>query len=154
MIAVGSEDDFGFDLSESIEHACDTEIGRARTPNGAEACRCQHGDDRFGNIRQEPRDAIARLNTHFFETRGDARHFCTKLSIRQHATLTALVVGNQRRMVVTIVQQIFGVVESSAGEPARSRHLITIFQNCCCRPLGLHVRKVSYLEPKRIRSLE
>src|SRR5829696_3398912 len=58
-VAVGAEEHLRLDLSEPVEHTLHPKIRRARRPHGAEARRCEHRDDRLGDVRQEAGDAVA-----------------------------------------------------------------------------------------------
>ena len=70
VVAVGGEQNFRLDLTEPVEDAGDAEIGRARRPRGADARRCQHGDDGFRHVGQISGDPVARLNPQIPERVG------------------------------------------------------------------------------------
>jgi len=72
-VLVGGNQQRGRDLSEAIEHALRTKVGRTGRPHGAERCRGEHRDDRFRKIRAEPGNAITRPHTAPPHSRGGCR---------------------------------------------------------------------------------
>ena len=60
-ISVGSEEDLGFDLTKTVQHALDAEIRGAGRPGGAQARGSQHGDNGLRHIGHEASHAISRL---------------------------------------------------------------------------------------------
>src|SRR5690554_7484229 len=61
-VAVAREEEGGLDLTEAIEHAIHTKIGRGRREDGAKARGREHHDDRLGEVWEICRDAIANLH--------------------------------------------------------------------------------------------
>ena len=61
-ISVGAHENPRRNLPETIDDTVDTEVGRARGPDRAEAGCAEHRDDRFGAVRQEGSDTISFLH--------------------------------------------------------------------------------------------
>ena len=128
-VAVDGEDHLGLDLAEAVEHALDAEIGRARRPDGAEARRAQHGDDRLGHVRQVAGDAIARSDALLAQRRGHARDGRNQLCMRNAPRDLVFATKDQR--IAGVVgrpagEQVFREVEARVGEPARPGHAVAV----------------------------
>ena len=50
VVAVAGDQHLGFDLPEPVERSLDAEVRRAGRPDGADARRCQHRDNRLGDV--------------------------------------------------------------------------------------------------------
>ena len=60
MIAITTDQNFWFDLAESIAYALQTEVWRTAGKYRTKAGRCQHGDDSFDAIWRIGRYAVPR----------------------------------------------------------------------------------------------
>src|SRR5689334_24986955 len=49
-VCIDCYENLGLDLTEAIEHTADAEVRRAGRPHRPDACRAEHGDDRFRDI--------------------------------------------------------------------------------------------------------
>ena len=74
IIAVGGEQDLGFDLAEAVDDPLDAEVRRARGPDGADGTGGEHGGHGFGHIRQIGGDPVAGLDARRRQGLGQARH--------------------------------------------------------------------------------
>ena len=115
---VGTEQDARRDLAEAVHHARHAEVRRAGRPDGAEARGSEHRDHRLGDVRQEPRHPISRPNARRPERGRDTGGLVVECAVAQLAPCPGLVPCHERRVRVTLPQQVLGEVESRAGEPA------------------------------------
>jgi hypothetical protein len=152
-IAVRRNEHRGCDLAETVEHALDAEVGRARGPGGAEAGGSEHGDDGLGDVRQETGHAVALLHaggTECGRATGDGVAQLVPGDVAGAAILGDLDEGVLR---AGEAQQVAGVVERGTGEPARAEHALT--GTCGLRgACELDVGKVAEGGPERVRVLD
>ena len=128
-IAVGAEQHLRLDLSEAIEHALDTEIGRAGRPDDALRQRRERQHPRLRDIRHEGRDAISGAQTKRLQCLRRARHVARQLRIAQAPPRAALVPKDEGVAAIATAQQILGEIEPRLGEPVRARHLVAVDQH-------------------------
>ena len=128
-IAVGAEQHLRRDLAEAVHHAADAEVGRTRRPDGAQAGRRQHGDRRLGRVGHEAGDPITRRHAVGAERGRGLRDPGVERGVAEFAPGAILAAEDHRRRVVTPAQQVLGVVEPRAGEPAGAGHSVAVDQH-------------------------
>ena len=126
-VAADREQHLGLDLGEAVDDAACPELRRAARPDGAEAGRGGERDQRLGDVGQVGDDAVAGPDAEALEAGPGPRDLVAQLA-RRSARIGSRVC--ERAMTATRVEvlvgadQVLGVVERRAGEPAHARHLV------------------------------
>ncbi len=153
-VAVGREQHLRLNLPEAIQHAVYTEVRRAGSPDGPEARRGKHGDERFGEVGKEAGDPIVLLNSQRRQPGGNPGDLRVQLAEGQLATLVFLVAKQNSGPIVAIAQQVLGEVQARAGEEARSGHLAGVLQVRSGAPIDADVGEACQLLPEVRRMLQ
>ena len=129
--AIHTDQDLGRDLLETINDRVGAHVGRAHTPNTADAGDRQKRHHGLRDVGQVGRDPVSRLHTLGLQMQGQCRHLSLQLGPRQLTPLAAFVVADDgrhaRRMrCVDMAQHLLGVVHLSPDKPTRTRHDIAL----------------------------
>ena len=118
VVAVAGDQHLGLDLAEPVERPLDTEVGRARGPDRAQACRREHGDNRLGNVGQPAGNAVPGRDTEFEEGLSESRRLVSEFPVGEGAPLAVLENRHDGHRVVAVAKQIFREVQTRVGEPS------------------------------------
>ena len=146
-VAVGGDQDPGFDLPETIQHAPHAEIGRGGGKDRAERSGGQQGDHGLGHIRQPGRHAVAGRDARGLERGRERRHLAVERVMRECAIDPVLAPKDQRVGLVPAAQQVFRVIQSGFREPLSPRHPLAMRENGA-RPLADDRAIIPYGRPK------
>jgi hypothetical protein len=114
-VGVNAEQDLGFDLPETVEHALDPKVGRGGRPDRPERGGGEHRDQRLWHVRQIGGDAIPLADPGGLQGLRAARDLRVELAMREAAPELVFTPENQRVRVITAAQQVLGVVERACG---------------------------------------
>ena len=135
-VAVRADEDLGPDLSEAIEHPLHPEVGRARGPDGSEAGRGEHRDDRLGEVRQVARNPVAGADPGRPEPLRGARDMVVELAPGDAPVVDPvgarggdLAPKDDGGPVVAAPEEVLGEVEAGFREPARARHPVRVLED-------------------------
>src|SRR3990172_4396755 len=128
-VAVGAEEDLRFDLAETLEHAVDAEIRRARGPHHALRKRGERARRGLGDVRYEGSRAVAVAQAELLQGLRCARYLAREFGIAQAAPKTRLVPENERVAAVAASQQVLCEIEPRLGKPLRPRHALAVEQH-------------------------
>jgi hypothetical protein len=122
-VAIDAEHELWCELRIAIEHAARAEVRPTTRPHRADARGREHGDDRFGRIRQIGHDTIATCDAERTHAGREHAHPPRELGPRQRRQRPTLGQIQQRVLARTLVpQRVLRVVERGAREPFRTRH--------------------------------
>ncbi len=150
-VAVRREQHLRGYLPEAVQHAVDAEVRRAGGPDGAQARRGQHGDDRLGQVRHEARYTVALAHARRLQARRDARDFLRELTIGKLAARAALVAEHDGGLVVPEPEQVLREVEARPRKELRARHVAGIGEHRAVTPVRAHVGEARELRPELLR---
>ncbi len=150
-VTVRGEQHFRLDLSETVEHALDAEIGGAAGPDGADRRRGEHRDHRLRHVRHEARDTVALDDAGRTQRLGDTRDLVVQVGVAERPAPPGLVAENQGGAVVAIPQQVLGVVQFRPAEPARAVHRLARFVDRRGRGMKNHTAVLREQTPERRR---
>ena len=128
-VAIDTDQHLGLDLPEAVEHALHAEIRRGRRPDGSERAHRQHGNQGFRQVGQVAGHPVAGTDAGVDQEPLEARHLGIELGPAHPALDLVLAPEDQGFALVTILQQILGIVEACLGKPAGARHPVAIAQH-------------------------
>ena len=123
-VAVDAEEHLRLDLREPVDDRAGAEVGRAARPDRADRCGGEEGDHRLGQVRDVGDDPVAAPDSALAQSGGRAGDVLAELAPGHRAELAQLGRVLDREPVAGLArEQILGVVELGAGEPARAGHV-------------------------------
>ena len=127
VATIGSHDDFGPAVSNTILDAVRAESTKDDGVNGPDAGARQHGDGSLGNERHVDKDTIPLLDSVALEDIGEFADFAVKLAIGQDALLPRLPLPDNRRLIgpgclKMTVEAVVRGIDLPANEPLGIRN--------------------------------
>ena len=153
-VAVGRDQHARGDLAEAVDDAVHAEVRRARGPDGAEARRRQHRNDRLRAVRQESGDPVTRHHAGGRETGRHAGDGSAQLVHRELAPLALFAAEDHCGGVVALAQQMGREIEFAAGEPARVHDVVGTRQRLFRRSVEVDRAEAAECFPERSRMLD
>ena len=152
-IAVGRQQNAGFDLAEAVEHALHAEIGRGRGDRGPEARRCEHEHDGLGHVGHVTGHPVSRRESQRPQRLGEPRGGVMELRPGQVAADPVLGPEHQRGRVVAAPEEVLGVVQAGVGVPAGPRQAIEVDHHALA-PMADDAAEVPHRVPERLRLVD
>src|SRR5688572_28395071 len=153
VVPVGSDEQPRLDLAESIEHALYAEVGRTRRPRGSNRGAAERRHNRFRNVGDEARNAIAGLNARSPQRICESSDFTPELARADGPMDPVFTVENQRRSIVGAAQQVLGEVEPGAGKEARAGHALEALGDAPA-PGPANVREIPDRRPELVGPIQ
>ncbi len=123
-VSVDAEEQLRLDLREPVDDRAGAEVGRAARPDRADRRRGEERDHGLGQVRHVGDDPVARLDPPLAQGGGRARNPLSQLAPGERIEVAQLRGVLDREPIVGLAgEQVLGVVELGALEPARARHL-------------------------------
>ena len=141
-IAVGRKKHLGLNLAEAIQHAFDTEVGRAGGPGGSQGRCRQHGDDGLRHVGHEPHDPVTDGDAAFPQSGRHPGHGRIEFGIGHALHRLGFTFEDNRRPVVPIAQEIFSKIESGPFKPAGAGHFRHVVQHPVIGSRGADVHEI------------
>ena len=148
VVAVAGDQHLGLDLSEPVERPLDTEVGRARGPDRAQACRREHGDNRLGNVGQPAGNAVPGRDTEFEEGLTEGRRLVSEFPVGEGATLAVLENRHDGHLIVAVAKQILCEVQTRVGEPPAAGEPLAVDDHGTGATLADNVAEVPHRLPE------
>src|SRR5690606_42150378 len=99
-------------------------------------------------VGQDSRDPVAGADPCTAQAALQAGNMGAQLGIGQLNTLTALVPADQRGLPVITLQQMLGVVQRGAAEPARPGHVAVFFEGAGGRGMQVNAEEFGQALPE------
>ena len=147
-VAVGREQELGFGLAETVEHAVAAEIGRAGRPDRADRDRRQREHRGLGHVRHEGGDAVARGQALGAHRLRHARHLGVQLGVAEAAAKAGLVPEHQGVGRVAPAQHVLGEIEPRLGKPFGAGHAIAVDEHALALVRGDDAAEIPHRVPE------
>ena len=118
LVAVAGDEHRGLDLTKTVEHAVDTEVGRRRRERGADGRGGEHHDDVLGAVRQPRRHTIPDAHSGIGERSGALRDGGAQLGPAPGPSIVGSFGADDQRRLGGAGQQGLGDVERRVREEA------------------------------------
>ena len=150
-IAVGAEQQLRLRLTEAVEHAVRTEIGRAGRPDRADGNRRQREHRGFRHIGGEGGDAVPGDQAFGAHRLGGARHLGMQLGVADAAAEAGLVPEHEGVGRVAPAQHVFGEIQPRIWIPPGARHARAVDEHACAFFRGDHAAGIPHRIPELLR---
>ena len=153
-VAVGSQQDRGIDLPETIHHCLDAEVRRACAPDRAEAGGAKHRDDRLRHVGQVSGYPIPGTDAGRSERLPDPGDLVVEPGEAEPAYPTVLEQIHEGIRRVAPAKQVLGEVQARPGEPSRPGHPVHAPHHLVAPTLGNHAAEIPNRGPEPFRVLD
>ncbi len=146
-IAVDHQQHLGVDLPESIEHRLHSELRCATGPHGPEARRGQEGNDRLRHVGEVGGHPVAAPDSEALQTGSCPPDLVGELVPCHRGRWSRLRVGDDRRSVTVMAENVLGIVEPGVDEPPGAGHRCRV-EHEGIRPAGVHLEELPNRGPE------
>ena len=153
VVAVGDDEQLRPHLPEAVHDSLRAKVRRAGSPDAARRGRCQHQHQRLDTVRDERRHACSLAQPERAQAGLRARHPQAQLAACQTHVVAPFGAADDCGEFVVAHQQILGVVEARAGEPACARHR-RLGQYRVVAAAGAQPRELPEVGPERFHLVE
>ena len=150
-VAGDREHDLRLEHRETVDHAARAELGRARSPDRAEARRREEGDQRLRNVRQVADDAVAGPDTERPQAGPGRRDLLAQVAEGQLERAAGLRARDHGHgvLVALLAEHVLGVVQPRPGEPLGARHPLRT-EHPLVRRRGAHAEELPERAPEAL----